>query len=517
MTQESPTNAETPKLLQRICDAENLPSLPAVALRVLQMTQSDDVSVNELAEVVGQDPVLTAKILKLVNSPLFGVSRKIISLPQAMVVLGLRTVKILVLSFSLVDSYGQNRLDWFDYKTYWRRSLTQAVAARLIAEQTNPLIRDEAFVAGLLCNLGILAMAQVARQQYATPYQQAGGKHALLLHAEQACLGFTHPEVAKTLFERWNLPKDVCLAVALHHQGPAADTDPQTARLVNKVYLSGWIADLFCDGATQENLDDLHVMAAQKLGLDKSRLDKILETLHQHVKQSADLMNVDIGQTISYEQLREQAVFQLAKLSVSSEVDLVAAQQREVESSKRQKDLEKAATTDALSKLANRAAFDSHVEQAFQRAQASQTPMGAILCDLDHFKRINDTYGHPVGDLIIAATGELLGAYRSDDIFVARYGGEEFVLVVSNCQYSRLVRLAEDISEKFRVAQIRTDVGTVEFNASLGAASTEVMNKPTAQGLIALTDKFLYMAKKRGRARACIAALPTKAAAPAAT
>lgn len=497
----------SPDLLTSICDADNLPSLPAVALRVLQMTQVEDISVNELADVVGQDPVLTVKILKLVNSPLFGVARRIVSLPQAMVVLGLRTVKVLTLSFSIVDSYGQRRVEWFDYKTYWRRSLTQGVAARLIAEETALEMRDEAFVAGLLSNLGILAMAQAIRSHYQQPYCQAAGRHGLLLREEQKALGFTHCDVAQRLFEKWSLPKDICLSVGLHHTGRQDGLDDSIGRLVDVVYLGACIADLFCDGATQEGLDALHHDVSERLHLGNQGLEKVLRALEVCVKESANLLNVDIGETISYEALREQAVLQLAQLSVKSEVDLVVAAKREATSRQREKELEKAASTDSLSGLANRAAFDRHIEQAIQQGLSSGSPVGLILADIDHFKQINDAYGHPVGDLVIAATGDLLRRFQGPDVFAARYGGEEFALVIANCQYSRLVKLSQDVCDAFRRASIVCQRGTVKFSASLGAASTEVLTKVSPVGLVTLSDKFLYLAKKRGRARACVAAV----------
>jgi diguanylate cyclase (GGDEF)-like protein len=501
-------------LLAKICDADNLPSLPAVALRVLQMTQDEDVSVNQLADVVGQDPALTAKILKLVNSPLFGVARRIVSLPQAMVVLGLRTVKVLTLSFSIVDSYGQRRVEWFDYKTYWRRSLTQGVAARLIAEEIAPEMRDEAFVAGLLGNLGILAMAQVIPTQYEEPYRRVGGKHTDLLQAEQAAFGFAHCDVARRLFEKWNLPKDICLSAGLHHAGRQEGMDESIGRLVDVVYLGACIADLFCDGASQEGLDELHRAAAERLNLDKRRLEKVLGGLALRVKESAALLSMDIGETVSYETLREQAVLQLANLSVKSEVDLVVANKREATSRQREKDLEKAASTDSLSGLGNRAAFDRYIEQAVQQGLKSRRPVGLIMCDLDHFKQVNDTYGHPIGDLVIAATGDLLRRFEGPDVFAARCGGEEFALVIFPCDYSRLVKLSQDVCDQFRRGSVVCQKGNVKFNASLGAASTEALTQVSAASLVTMADKFLYLAKKRGRARACVAAVPTAGAAP---
>lgn len=513
--QADKASSEKPSLLWEICDGENLPSLPAAALRVLQLSQAENVSVIQLAQVIGQDPALTAKILRFVNSPLFGVSRKIVSLPQAMVVLGLRTVKVLTLSFSIVDGYGRKRVEWFDYTMYWRRSLTHAVAGRLIAEAVAPIIRDEALIAGLLSNLGMLAMAQAVSDRYQGPCRQAGSNHAALLQAELASLGFTHQDVGKALFEQWNLPPDVCLAVALHHTGRQSELDERVNRLVDTVYVAGRIADAFCDGATQANIDELHELARRQLGLDGARLDRILESLNHHVKESALLMSVDIGQTVSYEQLREQAIVQLAKLSVSGEADLAAAQRREAANRHRQQELEKAATTDSLSGLANRAAFDRHLEQVVRQAAADHKPVGLILCDLDRFKRVNDTYGHAVGDQVIAATGAILAGYNTDGLFAARHGGEEFAVIVPNCPHRRLVELAQEVCAKLCQGSVASSKGTVRFYASAGGASTEALTEPSAAALFALADKFLYLAKKRGRARACVAA-SAKTACPAA-
>jgi two-component system cell cycle response regulator len=156
----------TPKIIERIRTADNLPSLPAVAVQVLKLTQADEVSISEIARVIQQDPALTARVLRIVNSSLFGMSRKVSSLQQAMVVLGLRTVKVMVLSFSLVDTMRSRTVGGFDFSGYWRRSLTTAVASKLIAEEVRRALVDEAFIGGLLCDLGMLAAVQCARELY---------------------------------------------------------------------------------------------------------------------------------------------------------------------------------------------------------------------------------------------------------------------------------------------------------------------------------------------------------------
>ncbi len=109
------SRSDATSIIERIRSADNLPSLPSVAFQVLQLTRSDDASLADIARVIQQDPAITFKILRVVNSSLFGVARKVSSLQQAVVVLGLRTVKIMVLSFSLIDTFKDSNTGNFDY------------------------------------------------------------------------------------------------------------------------------------------------------------------------------------------------------------------------------------------------------------------------------------------------------------------------------------------------------------------------------------------------------------------
>ena len=114
-------------VLEKIANTEHLPSLPAVAVRVLELIRQENVAVTEIAETIAQDPVLSAKILKVVNSPLFGMANNVSSLPQAMVVLGLRTLKVMVLSFSIVSARYRTTHRSSKYSILATRSLGQPV------------------------------------------------------------------------------------------------------------------------------------------------------------------------------------------------------------------------------------------------------------------------------------------------------------------------------------------------------------------------------------------------------
>lgn len=209
----------TAPILDRIKSADNLPSLPTVAVEVLRLTQSSDVSAEEVAAAIQNDPALTVKILKVVNSSLFGFSREIASLKHAMVILGLRTVKVMVLSFSLVDSLARNQSEAFDYESYWRRSLTTAVAARLLARTVAPSQAEEAFVSGLLTDLGMLAACRCASDDYRPVLAAVSTGERPLERVEQELLGMTHAEMGEALLRGWGLPDELCTAVGSHHEG----------------------------------------------------------------------------------------------------------------------------------------------------------------------------------------------------------------------------------------------------------------------------------------------------------
>src|SRR5271154_4534690 len=123
----------TSDLSERIRKCPNLPSLPAIAMQVLELTQKADVDIAEIARLISKDAALSGKILKTVNSSFYGRSQHVSTISHALVILGLQSVKTLVLGFSLVTSLNKNKGKGFKHVLYWRRSLYAATAARTLA------------------------------------------------------------------------------------------------------------------------------------------------------------------------------------------------------------------------------------------------------------------------------------------------------------------------------------------------------------------------------------------------
>ncbi len=516
------TQTQLHPVLEKIANTEHLPSLPAVAVRVLDLIRQENVAVSEIAETIAQDPVLSAKILKVVNSPLFGVANNISSLPQAMVVLGLRTLKVMVLSFSLVAELANLRDENFDHELFWRRSVTTAVSSSLLAERCDPSVQDEAFAAGLLADLGILAANQCARSDYQPVLKRYREGSCPLQEVEGRHLGVTHAEMSAGLLEGWQLPDPLILAARHHHDDDVPGIDEDGHCLTRLVWTAALISDLFCQDTPSKDLDPLKETIVQVLGVNVPEggaaispddVDAILKQVDQRVCQTAQNISLQIGETKSYEELRVMAVAQLAQLSVSAEMDLAAASQKAAEAQQKIKTLstEKralthTANTDELTQIANRKGFNDEIARAVKYARDTGHPVGLLMCDLDHFKAINDTYGHLFGDEALKAVGKVLADLEDRAHFVARYGGEEFAVICFRSTLGDLAEAAEAVRRKTEKIELKYGTQIVHITTSVGAAQADnAMGELTVEGLIKRADECLFKAKQAGRNRIMIA------------
>jgi diguanylate cyclase (GGDEF)-like protein len=172
--------------------------------------------------------------------------------------------------------------------------------------------------------------------------------------------------------------------------------------------------------------------------------------------------------------------------------------------------LETAATTDGLTGLFNRRTFNERFVEAIARSTRNGNPLTLILSDIDHFKMVNDTYGHQVGDdVLVGVSRTLMRCARTTDV-VARYGGEEFVFVCEHTDTSGAALLAERIRRSLAQLRFDTDLGPLEVTGSFGVAAL-VDNGDDAESVLKAADEALYRAKEKGRNRVVIATPRTPA------
>ncbi|MEO0769026.1 MAG: diguanylate cyclase [Cyanobacteria bacterium J06649_4] len=191
--------------------------------------------------------------------------------------------------------------------------------------------------------------------------------------------------------------------------------------------------------------------------------------------------------------------------SLSTELTLVMGQSRQYqELLVANRELQKLALSDGLTSLANRRRFDEHLSDEWNRLARDKRPLSLILCDLDHFKRYNDAFGHPAGDrcLIRVARALLSGPQRPADL-VARYGGEEFAIILPNTDTHGAWRIAQKIHESIRALQMPHAPETEEpyVTVTMGVSTIIPGHDNTPQMLLQASDLALYYAKQQGRNR----------------
>ncbi|MEA1997149.1 MAG: HDOD domain-containing protein, partial [Gemmatimonadota bacterium] len=218
------------KHLKRITQSIiSLPTLPTVVAKMIQMIDDPKSSARSLSRLIRSDQVLTARILRLANSSFYGFPNPIASVNLAIVALGYETVKNLGLSVSVISRFAKagQEDELLDYSRFWEHSVGVAVASRMLARMHGlPEIESEAFVAGLIHDLGKVILSQYQTARYSEALRIVENRRVLLARAEERVFGVDHSEVGGWLAERWNLPGSLVEAIRLHHRPLEAASSP---------------------------------------------------------------------------------------------------------------------------------------------------------------------------------------------------------------------------------------------------------------------------------------------------
>src|SRR4051812_19391754 len=280
-------------LVARIRACPNLPSLPAIALQELDLTQKADVDIAEIARAISKDSALAGKILRTVNSTFYGRSQAVGTVSQALVIMGLQSVKTLVLGFSLVTNLSKNKVNGFKHLEYWKRSIYSATAARTIAAKLHIVQQEEAFLAALLMDIGMLVLDTVLGDQYGQVCAQAKS-HEDLAAVEHAALGMTHGEAGQVRAPGWNLPPLLTTPIA-KHDAASEITDPHLRKIPELVALAGRCADVFLAEKAAEPIAIVRRLCNELHGLSEKDADELLNDVGVKAKEAAALFEINLG------------------------------------------------------------------------------------------------------------------------------------------------------------------------------------------------------------------------------
>jgi len=504
--------------LNRVLASENLPSLPAVAVKVLRISQQADADPRDLIAVIKGDPALAAKVLRTANSSLLGVGRTISSVDEAVMSLGAVALRTAVLSFSLAANTSKPGPIAEHYKLLWRRSLTQAISADRLAVVHRLGAPAEFFAAGLLQDVGVLALLRTAPEEYSAVMEgEANDDRRLVTEIERARLGFTHIDVSVELCRRWKLPDTLVFAIARHHdalpelESLGNEADSAMPRALAAAALMG---EQVCRPAQRLVHARLAALSSRFFGMDADSLNALTADVCARVGETADLLALDVGDYPSYEAITEAANAELARIAIESHVATLEAgaraqaAQAEVQKLQAERDqLESAAYHDKLTGVHNRRFFEQILEHEQARCSRYGDAMGLIFLDMDFFKKVNDTYGHRCGDEALRLVARVIRASVRDSDLVARYGGEEFVILALNITKTDLRELAERVRGAIEASELRWADQTIRLTASLGVThcDSRANQNLAATALVEAADRALYDAKRSGRNRVQIA------------
>ncbi len=219
-------------LAARLGEIETLPALPAAYERIAELAEDPSASATEFAHVISADSALTARLLRIVNSPVYGFPRRIESVTRAIVVLGFETLRQLVLVSSVVDAFRDPAPRSLGRTAFWEHSLATGLVAKSLAGLRRPERAEEIFVAALLHDVGKLVLDRLDPERYRAALERSHRDRRALLETEIETLGTTHPEVGALLLERWRLPRPLVEVVRHHHDPLSAGLDRDRTLLV---------------------------------------------------------------------------------------------------------------------------------------------------------------------------------------------------------------------------------------------------------------------------------------------
>jgi putative nucleotidyltransferase with HDIG domain len=292
----NPTVQKIKKVTESII---SLPTLPTVVSKMIELVDNPKTSAASLARLISTDQALTAKILKLANSAYYGFPREISTVNMAIVVLGFNTVKDMGLSLSVFDMFKDTEGDTlFDVSKFWEHSIGCGAASRMMARRLKYRFVGEAFVAGLLHDIGKVILNQYVHKEFMEILTLASLGKVTFDEAEEDIIGTGHAQVGSWLAEKWNLPKIIVESIAFHHEPWEAKTEPLLVAIVTvanylchlcKIGMSGRLSPIKPDEKTWEifrksmvPLDqiDLENLTTEFL-LEFDRTETILSFIHE--------------------------------------------------------------------------------------------------------------------------------------------------------------------------------------------------------------------------------------------
>ena len=483
------------KLIEETIEASgNLPTLPGIAVKILEVVKREDSDLMEIADIISADPSLSALLLKTINSPIYGLPSTVSTVLSAVRLLGINTVKNLALSFSLIKQPQNSENEIFDYMAFWKNSLVTALASKQFAKIIFPDIAEDAFFVGLLHNIGILALIQCIPKQYSIVLQEMSQTHCEFHEAEQRILGFDHAEVGEYFTRKWGFPEIFLTPIQYHHdpEGFNNTGSKEIDSYLKILYLSSVFSDFFNLPDKTKYLSLLKNYSDKQGYSEQYDIEEITLQIQKQTDEVFPLFEIKVSEEVDYSNIIDEARKELINVSESF-ISRFAEQQIQMER------LRELATHDGLTGLVNYQRFHEVLETELARAQRYKRPLSLVFSDIDFFKKINDTYGHLAGDHALKSLSKFMQDHVRKTDIVARYGGEEFGIILPETPLKNAIVAIERIRKKVSELQIMYEGKKISVTISFGIVGYSFGKDISKNELIKSADAALYEAKRTGR------------------
>jgi diguanylate cyclase (GGDEF)-like protein len=502
-------NTANDEIERLIKEQINLPSPPAIAVKILNIVQNRECSMEELETIISADPALTSKMLRTANSAFYSLPNEVSNVGRALSILGTNVIKNIALSFVIASDLRGDKASFFDFDYFWRRSVTAAVAAELVA---GLLLKknDDIFVTALLHDIGVLVMSLIKGNEYLGLLKRCIGKGGTELIAEERhTYQFDHQQLGSTLLASWGIPTSITEPINYHHQPELApESSRQTAHLLNTASL---LAAIYAGTETSKHVKALESKMFETFQVGPEQTRELLDDVARKSIEMLQIFEIDPGEMKPYSQMLQEANEELGKLNFSYEqlvlelkeamgkTEKYAGELREANSR-----LEQLAFRDGLTGLYNHRYFQETLAREITRTKRYGRPLSLVIFDIDFFKKVNDTYGHPAGDQVLINLAHAISvAVRPSDI-VARYGGEEFTVILPETDRTGMKVFAERLRRCAAAVTTIFNNNSIKITISCGGVQYSQDDTITQQELIEAADKGLYLSKKNGRNRVTI-------------
>jgi len=486
-------------------DTLRFPTPPNIALRLLETLRKSDCSINDVAGIIQYDPALAVKVLMAANSNIYTMPSKTARIESAVTILGAHVVKNIALSFSLVDNQSPYPENSFDLYYFWRRAITAATSAEFISHHLK-IDEDDVFVTALLQDLGALILFCRYPAEYSLLISEKNRTRIPLEILEKRKFGFTHQELGSEFLKVWGLPENVSVPIRYHHDyRDVPDPFKTSARIL---YLSNAFSSLFNDSESCEKIQFFAGIIRNDMGISDQTLESLVDNAADRVIEVCSMFEIPYGDMQPASRLLQEANEELSSMNLSYETLLARYKMEKEQSEKLAKELQEAnlklmevSVQDPLTGLYNRCYAFAFLDSEIERVTRYGGIFSILIFDIDHFKKVNDTFGHISGDLVLKAIGNRVKARKRSTDIIARYGGEEFLMVLPQTDRGHAVAFAERL--RTEIEHMETHIGDtqVKVTVSIGVATYNPQASLTVNEFVSQADGAMYKAKRRGRNR----------------